>query len=203
MCSGRCGVASPGRRTGVPARYSAANRPISSCVSAHAVETTMASRRDAVLFVLLSVAWGSGFVAVKIGQKFFPPVLYAALCFDVTALGLFACVLVDRDQWRPRTRWSMARRRRGLPVYRHDLQRVLFRRAARRTRRCRCDHPEFHPAHHRRPHARSGPRPPVHTRRSRWAVRRPVRGRTHRPSDPGDRRDGRPQPPAYPRGSRQ
>ena len=66
----------------------------------------MASRRGAVLFVLLSVAWGSGFVAVKIGQKFFPPVLYAALCFDVTALGLFAYVLVDRDQWRPRTRWS-------------------------------------------------------------------------------------------------
>jgi len=66
----------------------------------------MASRRDAVLFVLLSVAWGSGFVAVKIGQKFFPPVLYAALCFDVTALGLFAYVLADRDQWRPRTRWN-------------------------------------------------------------------------------------------------
>jgi len=66
----------------------------------------MASRRDAVLFVLLSVVWGSGFVAVKIGQEFFPSVLYAALCFDVTALGLFAHVLVDREQWLPRTRRS-------------------------------------------------------------------------------------------------
>jgi drug/metabolite transporter (DMT)-like permease len=64
----------------------------------------MESRRDVALFGLLSVVWGSGFVVVKAGQEYFPPVLYAALCFDVTALGLFAYVVFARDQWRPRTR---------------------------------------------------------------------------------------------------
>jgi drug/metabolite transporter (DMT)-like permease len=64
----------------------------------------MESRRDVVLFGVLSLVWGSGFVVVKAGQAYFPPVLYAALCFDVTALGLFAYVVSARDQWRPRTR---------------------------------------------------------------------------------------------------
>jgi drug/metabolite transporter (DMT)-like permease len=64
----------------------------------------MDSRKDILLFVLLSVVWGSGFVVVKIGQSYFPSVFYAALCFDVTAVGLFAYVLTVHDQWRPRTR---------------------------------------------------------------------------------------------------
>lgn len=66
----------------------------------------MTARRDLSLFVLLSIVWGSGFVVVKIGQEYFPPVLYAALCFDVTALGLFAYVWFRNGQWRPRTRRS-------------------------------------------------------------------------------------------------
>lgn len=64
----------------------------------------MESRRDVLLFVLLSVVWGSGFVVVKIGQFYFPTVFYAALCFDVTAIGLFAYVILVRDKWRPTTR---------------------------------------------------------------------------------------------------
>ncbi|WP_310675952.1 EamA family transporter [Natronomonas sp.] len=57
-----------------------------------------------MLFFLLSVVWGSGFVVVKIGQSYFPSVFYAALCFDVTAVGLFAYILTVHDQWHPRTR---------------------------------------------------------------------------------------------------
>jgi probable blue pigment (indigoidine) exporter len=68
------------------------------------LETRMQSTRNALLFVLLSVVWGSGFVVVKLGQRFFPSVFYAALCFDVTALVLFAYVLTSRGQWRPTTR---------------------------------------------------------------------------------------------------
>lgn len=64
----------------------------------------MESRRDVLLFVLLSVVWGSGFVVVKVGQSYFPTVFYAALCFDVTAIGLFAYVVLGRDEWRPTTR---------------------------------------------------------------------------------------------------
>jgi len=64
----------------------------------------MDSRRDLSLFALLSIVWGSGFVVVKVGQSYFPAVFYAALCFDVTAIGLFAYVVLRRDEWRPTTR---------------------------------------------------------------------------------------------------
>jgi drug/metabolite transporter (DMT)-like permease len=66
----------------------------------------MESRRDALLLLTLSVVWGSGFAVIKIGQQYIPTVLYAAIAFDVTAVGLFAYVLARGDQWRPRTRRS-------------------------------------------------------------------------------------------------
>ncbi|MFC4987429.1 DMT family transporter [Saliphagus infecundisoli] len=66
----------------------------------------MSSQKDLLLFVLLSVIWGSGFVIVKTGQQYFPPVFYAALCFDVTAIGLFLYVRIQENQWRPKTRQS-------------------------------------------------------------------------------------------------
>lgn len=49
----------------------------------------MASTKDLVRFVVLSFLWGSGFVALKVGLSYFPPVLYAALCYNVTAVGMF------------------------------------------------------------------------------------------------------------------
>jgi drug/metabolite transporter (DMT)-like permease len=67
---------------------------------------SMETRRDAALLLALSVVWGSGFAVVKIGQQYFPSVLYAALAFDVTAIGLFTYVVLKRDQWRPRRRRS-------------------------------------------------------------------------------------------------
>lgn len=64
---------------------------------------TMNSTRASLKFILLSIVWGSGFVVVKIGQQYFPPVLFAALAFDVTTLGLLAYVLLSDGNWRPRT----------------------------------------------------------------------------------------------------
>lgn len=66
----------------------------------------MDSRRNLVLFLALTVIWGSGFAVIKVGQEYFPPVFYAALCFDVTAIGLLSYVVLREPDWRPRGRDS-------------------------------------------------------------------------------------------------
>ena len=54
------------------------------------------------LFVLLAAVWGTGFVATKVGLETIPPVLFAAVRFDVAALVLFGYLLVRDIEWRPR-----------------------------------------------------------------------------------------------------
>ncbi len=60
----------------------------------------MSARRDAVLFVLLSLFWGVSFVAIKAGLDSLPPVLFAAIRYDVAGLLMlaYAAVAVD-DLW--------------------------------------------------------------------------------------------------------
>ena len=59
--------------------------------------------RNLWLFLLLSAAWGTAFVAIKAGLAYFPPVLYAAFRYDVAALLMLGYALVATDRWRPRT----------------------------------------------------------------------------------------------------
>lgn len=60
--------------------------------------------RNAGLFVLLGVLFGSSFVAIKAGLAALPPVLFAALRFDVAAPLLLAYAAWRYDAWLPRSR---------------------------------------------------------------------------------------------------
>lgn len=60
--------------------------------------------RNLVLFALVSVFFGGSFVAIELGIAVVPPVLYAALRFDIGAVLLLAYAFVRVDEWRPQTR---------------------------------------------------------------------------------------------------
>ncbi|UIO98759.1 DMT family transporter [Halobaculum sp. CBA1158] len=53
--------------------------------------------RDAAGFLTLAALWGTAFVATKAALAEFPPVLLAALRFDIAAVVLFAAALVAAD----------------------------------------------------------------------------------------------------------
>lgn len=58
--------------------------------------------RNAGLFVVLSVAWGSAFTAIKAGLAFFPPVLFAAFRYDLAGVLMLGYAVYATDRWRPR-----------------------------------------------------------------------------------------------------
>ncbi|RQG92777.1 DMT family transporter [Natrarchaeobius halalkaliphilus] len=64
----------------------------------------MNSNRDILLFVALAVAWGTAFSAIEIGLETLPPLLFAALRFDVAAVVFAALVVALRTEWRPQAR---------------------------------------------------------------------------------------------------
>lgn len=59
------------------------------------------------LFVLLAALWGSSFVATRAALPYVPPVLLAALRFDIAGVLMLGYAIVSADQWRPtsRTGW--------------------------------------------------------------------------------------------------
>jgi drug/metabolite transporter (DMT)-like permease len=61
------------------------------------------SYRNVVLFVLLAAVWGSAFMAIKAGLAYFPPVLFAAIRYDVAGVLMLAYAVYATDRWRPRT----------------------------------------------------------------------------------------------------
>lgn len=66
------------------------------------------SRRPSIaLFLILAIAWGSLFAAVKIGLEYYPPILFAALRNDIAAILLFTIVLSKAERTRPngRSEW--------------------------------------------------------------------------------------------------
>lgn len=65
------------------------------------------SRRSLWLFVVASLAFGTGFVGIKAGLADIPPLLFAALRYDVGAAVLLAYVAVRREYWLPRTRGDL------------------------------------------------------------------------------------------------
>ncbi|MBX0323391.1 EamA family transporter [Halomicroarcula sp. F13] len=64
----------------------------------------MSERRSAVLFVLLAAVWGTSFMAIKAGLEAFPPVLFAAIRYDLAAVLMVGYAAVTCDYWLPRTR---------------------------------------------------------------------------------------------------
>ncbi|MFC7133826.1 MULTISPECIES: DMT family transporter [Salinibaculum] len=64
----------------------------------------MSSHRDAGLFVLLSAFWGTSFMAIKVGLDYMPPVLFAALRYDIAGVVMLAYAFWAVDYWVPRTR---------------------------------------------------------------------------------------------------
>lgn len=63
----------------------------------------MARYRNAALFVALAAIWGTAFVAVKAGLADLPPVLFAAIRYDVAGVLMLAYAGYAADHWRPRT----------------------------------------------------------------------------------------------------
>jgi len=65
--------------------------------------------RNAGLFVLLSFLWGSSFMAIKAGLEFLPPVLFAAIRYDIAGGLLLVYAAATSDYWLPRTRadWTV------------------------------------------------------------------------------------------------
>lgn len=65
--------------------------------------------RNAALFVALAVAWGSAFTVIKAGLEFFPPVLFAALRYDLAGVLMLGYAAYATDRWLPRGRpeWTL------------------------------------------------------------------------------------------------
>lgn len=67
----------------------------------------MSRTRNLSLFLILAAVWGSAFMAIKAGLTYFPPVLFAALRYDVAGVVMlaYAAYVVDdpiprgRDEW--------------------------------------------------------------------------------------------------------
>lgn len=66
--------------------------------------------RNTVLFFTLAALWGVAFMAIKAGLEYFPPVLFAAIRYDLAAVILLLYAAVAADNWIPRSRedWIVA-----------------------------------------------------------------------------------------------
>lgn len=69
----------------------------------------MSRYRSLVLFICLSAVWGTAFTAIKAGLSYFPPVLFAAIRFDVAGLVILAYAVSKTGRWRPATseQWTV------------------------------------------------------------------------------------------------
>lgn len=57
-----------------------------------------------VLFVLLAIIWGTSFVAIDVGLERVPPLLFAALRYDVAGAIVLGYAALTRERWLPRGR---------------------------------------------------------------------------------------------------
>lgn len=65
------------------------------------------SYRTAIFFVLTSFFFGSSFVAIKVGVRYIPPLLFAALRFIVGGGLLLLVLTVTRDEWYPQSKQDL------------------------------------------------------------------------------------------------
>ncbi len=68
----------------------------------------MSQYRTIGLFLTLAAVWGSAFVAISAGLAHYPPVLFAALRYDIAALFMLGYAAYATDSWRPhgQTEWT-------------------------------------------------------------------------------------------------
>ncbi len=64
----------------------------------------MSRHRDAGLFFVLSLFWGTAFVAIRAGLESIPPVLFAGFRYDLAAVLMLLYAAYATDYWYPRTR---------------------------------------------------------------------------------------------------
>lgn len=64
----------------------------------------MAHYRNALLFLLLSILWGTAFVAIRAGLSYMPPVLFASFRYDVAGVIMVLYAASVTESWRPRSR---------------------------------------------------------------------------------------------------
>jgi drug/metabolite transporter (DMT)-like permease len=64
--------------------------------------------RNLALFLVLAAVWGSAFMAIKAGLEYFPPVLFAAIRYDVAGVVMLAYAAWVVDDPLPRTRGQWA-----------------------------------------------------------------------------------------------
>lgn len=64
----------------------------------------MSRYRTTGLFVLLAALWGSSFVATRVALSDVPPILLAALRFDIAGVFMLWYAIMSTDKWRPSTR---------------------------------------------------------------------------------------------------
>lgn len=63
----------------------------------------MSRYRNLLLFIVLAAFWGSAFMAIRAGLEFIPPVLFAAIRYDVAGVLMLAYAVYATDRWRPQT----------------------------------------------------------------------------------------------------
>jgi drug/metabolite transporter (DMT)-like permease len=65
--------------------------------------------RNLALFLFLAAVWGSAFMAIKAGLAYFPPVLFAAVRYDIAGAIMlaYAFYAVDDPFPRGRTQWAV------------------------------------------------------------------------------------------------
>ncbi|WP_137288200.1 DMT family transporter [Natronorubrum halophilum] len=69
----------------------------------------MSRYRNLALFVALAGIWGTAFVAISAGLEYFPPVLFAALRYDIAGVLMLAYAAATVDDWYPsgRDEWLL------------------------------------------------------------------------------------------------
>ncbi|PSQ14118.1 EamA family transporter [Halobacteriales archaeon QS_7_69_60] len=68
----------------------------------------MSAYRNGGLFLLLSILWGTAFMAIKAGLAYVPPVLFAGLRYDVAGVIMVGYAAYATDNWRLRSRTDWA-----------------------------------------------------------------------------------------------
>ncbi|WP_135820975.1 DMT family transporter [Halostella litorea] len=69
----------------------------------------MTRYRNFALFLALAAVWGSAFMAIKAGLAYFPPVLFAAVRYDIAGVLMlaYAAYVVDDPVPRGRGQWAL------------------------------------------------------------------------------------------------
>jgi EamA-like transporter family. len=72
------------------------------------MRTPVRRYRTIGLFIILAGAWGSAFMAIKAGLPYIPPVLFAALRYDIAGILMLGYALAQTDQPVPQTQSGWA-----------------------------------------------------------------------------------------------